>query len=423
MLENEEIFIRERRLDERRPEQTVTPASYAPGMTKAQAHDESAAEKSQPQTPWAAEIAKQQAAIAALSPTPEPEKKSHGLLAGRLGKWAFAHKDAMSNDPLPWYGIRNAMASALGITVLVTIHVPMKFGFSKIKRATAALETAEGAARKDGRNFLVKAIHKVAGNSLFENSFITGVSFAGFRTGYKLWQRNYDRLFVKPGSEEEAKEAVEAIPHKIAKDLRYLAPVEFPATMMAAFPLVAIRSGFRFSGNPEGMTAADISKGKDSRIKDVIGCIPAYAAFFEFGERMFDDFQTRRGYPKNEHSHSHVKGILPPEEQAKEKKPYDAMLEDTPARMYFYKVASVAAGIVPYIAWSRYAQNNLGWQMKTKTATQASDRFWKAWTKEQGMYQGFALYTVGSELVRNNIDKMFKRLQDKELEKQQGINK
>lgn len=359
------------------------------------------------------------------------------FLASNIGKWAHEHKDYMSNNWLPWYGIRNAMASAFGITALVTILVPTRFGFGKLRTmADAALE-------KNPDHALAR-FTKMSTHGLAENIIGTGISFAGFRTGYKLWQRNYDRIFVKAKDEDDASKAVTDLPSNIAKDLRYLAPVEFPATLIAAVPLVAMRSGMRVNGNQFnkarykgtvepglkldqplfryqkegkfviGDSSGLVAAGLDSRVKDVIGSIPAYTAFFEFGERMFDDFQTRRGYNKNEHSH--VKGVLHPSEQSKEKKPFDAMLEDTPARMYFYKVASVAAGIIPYITWSRYAQGNLKLQMKP------SDSVWKAWSKEQGMFQGFALYTVGSEVARNNIDKLFQKLQDKELEKQ-GISK
>ncbi|MFO1241897.1 MAG: hypothetical protein U1E36_01640 [Rickettsiales bacterium] len=356
---------------------------------------------------------------------PESPKEPKGYLAAHLGKWAFDHKDTMKNNWLPWYGVRNAGASVLGISALVTILVPVRYGFNALRTAT---EKSTGLL---GRNL------NIAANGLTENVVGTGLSFAGFRTGYKLWQRTYDKLFVKPKTEDEASQAVSNIPSTVAKDLGALAPVEFPATFLSAIPLVALRSGVRVSGNQfnkfrsqdplykgqqifewqaggkrvitdaSGLVAA----GKDSRIKDIIGCIPAYTAFFEMNERIFDDFQTRRGHRKNEHSH--VKGVLPPDEQSKEKKPFDTMLEDTPARMYFYKVASVAAGIIPYIAWSRYAQNTKGWQMSA-----ANDNFWSAWMKENKMYQGFALYTVGSEVARNNIDKLFQKLQDKELEKQ-----
>lgn len=377
-------------------------------------------------SPWEQELRKQEETRREAKKPADAinDNKPVGLMAGRIGHWAHRHKDYMSNNWLPWYGVRNAMSSVIGITALVSIWVPVKFGLNKLKLLTAGSE-----------NMIGKAVNKVVGNTIFENTLSVGLSFAGFRTGFKLSQRNYDRIFVKPQSEEEARKAVTDLPTNIAHDLRYLAPVEFPATLMAAFPLVAIRYGFRATGNtpgPDGLfrvtnrmnngnTTSDVLQfvgwGGDSKIKDIIGCIPAYTAFFELGERIFDDWQTRRGYTANEHSHSHVKGILPPGEQSKEKKPYDTMLEDTPARMYFYKVASVAAGIVPYIAWSRYAQNNRGWQMN------ANDNFWKAWAKEQGMYQGFALYTVGSELARNNIDKLFKSLQDKELEKQHVASK
>lgn len=351
------------------------------------------------------------------------------FLASNIGKWAHEHKDYMSNNWLPWYGIRNAMASAFGITALVTILVPTRFGFGKLRSKAADV-------LKQNPESKLAQFTQVASNGLTENIIGTGLSFAGFRTGYKLWQRNYDRIFVKAKTEEDSSQAVTDLPTNMAKDLRYLAPVEFPATLIAAVPLVAMRSGIRVHGNEfnkakipgkplfgipdkngiikEVDAGGLVAAGKDSRIKDVLGCIPAYTAFFEMNERVFDDFQTRRGHSKNEHSH--VKGVKHPSEQSKEKKPFDAMLEDTPARMYFYKVASVAAGIVPYITWSRYAQNTKGWQMKP------TDSVWRAWTKEQGMFQGFALYTVGSEVARNNIDKLFQKLQDKELEKQ-GIGK
>lgn len=369
----------------------------------------------------------------AAAPTAETHKPK-GYLANTIGKWAHEHKDYMSNNWLPWYGLRNAAASVFGITALVTILVPTRFGFGKLR--SKAAETL-----KQNPDSKLARFAQTTFNGLTENIIGTGLSFAGFRTGYKLWQRNYDRIFTKAPSEEDSAQAVSNLPENIASDLHYLAPVEFPATLIAAVPLVAMRSGMRLHGNEFNKAALPrvpgkpqlfeiknpatnqlfqtdagglVAAGQDSRVKDVIGCIPAYTAFFEFGERMFDDFQTRRGYSKNEHSH--VKGVLHPSEQSKEKKPFDTMLEDTPARMYFYKVASVAAGIIPYITWSRYAQNNKGWQMKP------TDSVWKAWSKEQGMYQGFALYTVGSELTRNNIDKLFQRLQDKELEKQ-GITK
>lgn len=248
------------------------------------------------------------------------------------GKWVFEHKRQFSQEnPLAWYGLRNVLNNIVAIVGLVATIVPKRM--------------AMGYAAKWGAVRGYKTFSNVMGHTVLQNSLGVGVSFATWRTMYKLWQRGYDRIFVKPESPEETSQALADAPKHLWRDLKQIGPSEYPATIAAAFALVGIRAGIT-GGNPS-LPA--------NHWKDVAGCaFVAYPAFFEITERLGRDFMIQRGY-KDASTNEHID---------KDKQ--------TLGEFLFRQVPAIAAGIIPYIHCNNILYRSTGRQLSFNTTQRAT---------------------------------------------------
>ena len=301
--------------------------------------------------------------------------KSH---VSGVGKWVFDHKKSFSQDnPLAWYGIRNILNNMVAILGLLVAIVPVRAGMGKI---------AQLAHGKEGEivGGVRKAIENGFGNPTLQNMAGVGVSFSTFRTMYKAWQRSYDRVFGDPKSAEEATQAIADLPKNIWKDIKQIAPVEFPATMTAAVALVGIRNAV--NGGPPSLP--------ENHWRDVAGCaFLAYPVFFEMTERLGRDWQLLRGY-KDPKTNEHINK--------------DKM---TMGEFLTRQVPGIAAGIIPYIGfnnlWYRSTKRQVTYNKATADAINAGkqkvDGFFSAAWKERP-FELFFLYTAGRDLYFDLYD-------------------
>ncbi len=343
----------------------------------------------------------------------QPDIKQ-GSLSDRVGTWAFAHKDQM-NGVLPNYLIRNAANASIALAGLTAVIVPVRLGFNALVEATKNGKAFTGFSKLDG------VLNKIAKEPSVPAILGVGLSFSTFRTLFKTGKRNYDRVFGDNSAHDNAV-SFHDLPRNIIKDIKAIAPHEFPATCFAAIPLVMIRNGF--GGPTKGMT------------RDIIGSIPAYTVFFEMTERMYS------GFAKDQ---SALKGIYKEtaptakHEHDKDRKPYAAFTEDTPVRFAFRKLPAVALGIAPYIALNRtmyehQAKTIYGKEKLTEIIEKSNlskvqlggmnptqDNYRTAYGKEIKPFLMFPAFTMISEAWVSNYDKLFEKLQNKYHKNQNGI--
>ena len=330
------------------------------------------------------------AAVGPVAPTPMTAAmpQQYPLVSGKpevspFAAWAFDHKKGFSKEnPLAWYGLRNVVSNIIGITGLMATIVPVRM----------AMGHGAQWAEKRGYDFLSKELSR----TMWQNSLGVGVSFATFRTLYKLSQRSYDDLFVRPQSKEEADKALHDLPHKAWENVKQIAKVEYPVTMAAAFALVGIRAGI--AGEMPAATLAKKGFGEVLRDKDIwrdtMGCaFLAYPAFFEITDRFGRAGQLENGYDDKYHN-EHI---------GREK--------DGVKNYFMRQLPGIASGIIPYILSNTWALNNVGRQKSYNTAQRAAgikqiDSFGKAFWQERP-YQFFWMFTLGRDLYYDWFDKKF----------------
>ncbi len=310
--------------------------------------------------------------------TPEARANSTAL-----GRWVFDHQRSFSPDnPLAWYGIRNVLNNMIGIVGLMATIVPVRMGMGRIARwANGKAEVLEKTGASAGKSY--RFVQQFFSNAILQNILGVGVSFATFRAMYKMGQRAYDRVFLKPDSPDQTTQAIHDVPKNLLEDFKQIAPAEYPATMAAAAALV----GIRFAITPRGWEQ------KQNIVKDTMGCaLLAYPAFFEITDRLGESFQLMRGYKTkdtNEHLDRHKMSLN---------------------EFLTRQVPGVAAGIIPYIA-----VNNL-WYRKTgrqysfsnsqiERGIKEVDPYWKAFWKERP-YQVFWMFSLGRDLYFDLYDKV-----------------
>ncbi len=284
-----------------------------------------------------------------------------------LGKWVFNHKQSFSRDnPLAWYGVRNVVNNMVSIVGLMATIVPVRMGMGHVAKWA------------QGRN-LTKLQHAF-GNSMLQNSLGVGVSFSTFRVMYKMGQRAYDRVFIQPEDANQTAQAIKDLPQNWWKDFKQIAPSEYPATMVASFGLVGVRSAF--TPHAPGLRA--------NHWQDVAVCAAfAYPLFFEITEHLGRNFQLARGYDTKE-TNEHID---------KDKQ--------TMREFLTRQVPGVAAGIIPYIHFNNIAHRTTGRQASYKMGTTAHgiDGFGKAFWKERP-YQFFWMFSLGRDLYFDAYDRL-----------------
>jgi hypothetical protein len=284
------------------------------------------------------------------------------------GTWAFAHKsDFTRENPIAWYGLRNVVNNMIGIVGLMATIVPVRMGLGHIAR------WADGKGMQKTQQFF--------SNPVLQNILGVGFSFATFRTSYKIGQRNYDRVFTNAENAEESSEAISNLGKNIWEDFKQIVPSEYPATMLAAIPLVGIRYAF----TPRGV---ELPK---NHWKDVAACaLLAYPAFFEVTDRLNESFQKSRGYTtqdKNEHLGRSDMSV---------------------GEFFTRQLPGVAAGIVPYIGFNNLAYRKTGRQLSFNTTqldrgARQIDGFFSGFWKERP-YQLFWMFSLGRDLYFDAYD-------------------
>lgn len=295
--------------------------------------------------------------------------KSNQEVSG-IGKWVFNHQlDFSKNSPLAWYGIRNVLNNVVSIFGLMATIVPVRMAMGHTAR------WAEGKGHTKLQNFM--------SHTILQNSIGVGVSFSTFRTLYKMGQRAYDRVFIDPTTPEEASKAVADLPKNWWNDFKQIAPAEYPATMLASFALVGIRSAIT-GGPPEAA---------GNYWKDIAGCaLVAYPVFFEATEHLSRDFQIARGYndtKTNEHFYKDQQSL---------------------SELLTRQIPGIAAGIIPYIAFNtnyyRTTKRQLSYNANQLAAGHKEiDGFRSAFWKERP-YQLFWMFSLGRDLYFDLYDKI-----------------
>jgi hypothetical protein len=318
-----------------------------------------------PERSAALSVAARTTALSPFDETPEARANSTSL-----GRWAFDHKKQFSQDnPLAWYGIRNVLNNMVAIVGLMATIVPTRMAMGGIAKAA------------DVRG--MRKTQQFFSHSVLQNTLGVGISFSTFRTMYKMWQRNYDRIFIKPEDSQQASQAIHDLPKNLWEDFKQIAPAEYPATMAAAVPLVGIRAAF----TPKGPELPQ------NHWKDVTACaLLAYPAFFEVTDRLGESIQLSRGYDtkdKNEHLGKHKMSLK---------------------EFLTRQVPGVAAGIVPYIGfnnlWYRKSGRQLSYNsIQIENGVKKIDSFASAFWKERP-YEVFWMFSLGRDLYFDAYDKL-----------------
>ena len=301
-----------------------------------------------------------------------------------LGRWVFAHqKDFSPSSPLAWYGIRNVLDNIVAMGVgLMPVIVLARMGMGHAARGLDRHATEMEKAAKGSAKFY-RTAQQFMSNAVIQNMLGVGLSFATWRLFYKVGQRAYDRIFMKPHSADEATQALHDAPKNLLSDLSQIAPAEYPATMVAATALV----GIRFAITPRGWET------KEHILKDTMGCaLLAYPAFFEITDRLGESFMSARGYntkDTNEHLDRHKMGL---------------------GEFLTRQLPGVAAGIIPYIGFNNLLYRKTGRQFtysnsQMERGIKQVDGFVKGYLKEMP-YQVFWMFTLGRDLYFDAYDKL-----------------
>jgi len=356
-----------------------------------------------------------------------------GGFAAEAGQWALEHKDMFNKNSIGWYGVRNVAGASVGLTALALAYVPVMRGMAALTRATAGSE-----------NVAVQTTHKLVSSPIFRNFFGIGTSFAVYRTIHEAVRENYDRVFTNADSPEASAQAIHDLPKNMLGDIGRILPTELPATIIAAVSLVAgrmalTRAGWRYGGyladatwQKMGKTEELAKKVKEGTEKigfnakhflhDHAAQTIAYTAFLETVERLGKDW---RGENKGE---DRSKQNASPVEEKHYAMPF--FQQDGVGRVLFRQVPAIALGMLPYVAGQHlcynrpyegepFSKNKLFSPAHPveenfmRTVPDVKERWKNDIASEWLPYQGFAAYTLISELWRNGYDAVFDNIQKK----------
>lgn len=309
---------------------------------------------------------------------------SHSALAMRLGEWAHAHRDTFLS-PSGSLVFRNATKILVGFIPTAALFTGLRYGFKSYNRAE---HLADG---------IHRPLKKLARNKLFQDTIFVFTGFGALRIFSKAWQRQYDRIFNHSADSTQSIEAIENLPATTLHDLKEIIPAEVAGTAVAAFPLAAIKGGFK---HLEGPLEGNLLQARKGFVNDWLASIPAYSVFFETTERIYDSISKGKDSPN------------PPSEQPSASgKRWRFFTEDGLGRLAFRRIGSVTLGMAPYMGLMRYSKATLG-EVKPGVNGLLNNVM-----KEYASYAGFATYTTLSELYTKAYDDLFKKLEAKQQEK------
>lgn len=342
---------------------------------------------------------KQQLAAPAIAePRPTPLRgpdEAPADIAKSAGEWAFAHREmfASSNGRLLFRNIGKTLA---GIVPTVLAFNLVSHGFNAYKKA-------------DHLNGGVHSFLKpVAKTKLVEQGAYVFAGYTAFRAFCKVFQRNYDRIFTKANDPAPAIDAIEHLPGNIAKDFQEIILPEMAGTAVAAFPLAAIRSGFR---NGEGPLTGNMKQAMHGYPRDWLGSVVAYYAFFEPNDRIYNDIT--HGNDSQDY-YKKISGEFTPKINDAAHQKYACFTEDGPCRLLFRRGGELLIGMASHIGLQRMAWAKIGHADPNKFG------FMTNLAKEYGAYAGFSTYTTIAEIYNKKYDELFEQLEQQERERTKG---
>ena len=303
--------------------------------------------------------------------------------ANSMGAWVDQHRGTLKDSLFGKYVLKDTIGAGLGLTALVAALVPSRYALHNM--GTMAHEGAFGANRlaEALKGFHVDAAYGSRPQAQIANMISTAISFSTCRFTKKIYDRNYDRI-VNAGSAEDSAKAICNLPSNIAHDASELFAPEFAATSLASVPLVGIQKAL----HPTGFDGHSL--------KHTLARIPAYTAFFETTERVFNDFEHQGGYPENEHS-----------------RPYgdNPLTRDGIVRILLRQAGGVAVGILPYTMMQHGLYRRPHPEGGVMAMNVARDNWKQAFKMEWQPYATFASTFVGADFYRNEIyDKLAEKL-------------
>jgi len=331
------------------------------------------------------------------APPENPPARAPSWLAKRLGEWAHKHRDFFTHLPGEIM-FRNIAKVVVGVIPAALAFTGNRYAFKAFNEATFTGSFA-------------KTLQSLTKNKLFEQTAFIFGGFTVFRAFCKLWQRNYDRIFAKSEDASKAIDAIANLPGNIASDLKEILPSEIAGTAIAAFPLAAVKMGFK---NPEpapGTLKGNFAQAGAGLLNDWGASIPAYTVFFETNDRLYDDFSKGKDSPDY---YSNLRGVAEPaskDKAAAAPKKWGFFTEDGFGRILFRRVTSIALGLAPFIAGQRYAKA-AGYEVNLD-----KNGFFNNVFNEYVSYLPFVGFTVGSELASKGYDKLLEQLDAKEQQK------
>lgn len=323
---------------------------------------------------------------AAAIPQSDANSAPPSALARELGHAAFARRDffvSTTGNTL----FRNGLRTLLAIVPTVAFgFIPSRYAFAK--------------KLSPGESPLSSLITPIRESPLAQQTVFIASGFTAFRTFSKIWQRNYDRIFSDCDDESKAVAAIDKLPSNITKDLIEILPAEIPSTVLAAFPLAAIKAGFK---TKEGFLDGNYAQARKGFVNDWVASIPAYAVFFETTERIYNDIT---GGKDTDEYYRNLCGLPPQDTIPKAQKHYAAFTEDGAGRLAFRRIGSLVVGLAPYFYAQRLSRAAIG-DVKPGVHSLATNM-----AKEYANFSTFSFYTISSELYTKAYDALFERLEE-----------
>ncbi len=321
---------------------------------------------------------------------PETPQPPSGF-AKRWGEWAHGHRETF-DSPAGRLVFRNVAKTLVGVVPTVLAFNMVSHGFNAYNKSNF----------NGGIHKFLKGFTKV---KLLEQGAYVFAGYTAFRSFCKVFQRNYDRIFAKADDASKATQAIDHLPSNIVKDFREIIGPEMISTAIAAFPLAAIRTGFR---NGEPPLSGNMKQAIKGYPRDWLGSVVAYYAFFEPNDRIYNDIT---GGKDSGDYYKQLAGRPPVKHDDAAHKKYAFFTEDGPGRLIFRRGGELLIGMASHIGLQRMAWAKFGQADPQKFG------FLKNLAKEYGAYAGFSTYTGIAEIYNNAYDKLFDRLEAKEREK------
>jgi hypothetical protein len=329
---------------------------------------------------------------------PASQDKQNTLVE-KTGAVVHSHRDFFNGTP----GIlmfRNAMNSMAAWVPTITSFVAMRGLWEKYEKFAA-----------NNKESLITKIAKPVLSEKYPLGRNTGFVFAGwftYRASTKLWNRAYDRLFAAK-SAEDATATIRAMPSNFKQDLKEIVPGGLAEIVPGSLALAIIPSAF-LNQKTWRIKKGDFAQAKAGWLNNTLSTGVAYSAFLEICDHIYPKVTNGKDYGDYYHK---LKGLPPKETIPDDQKKFGFFTSDGAGRMLFRTAPAVLLGFAayfnPHFGGQRWSYAKFGMPTEFgKTAGEVANN----WAKDYVAWApSFTMYTVLSQVYRDNYDKLFEKIE------------